>query len=154
MKLVGGIDIAKAVHKILNEAFKMKSLFMSATIVTGLILCGVSIFANNTEVNAKDTSQLSTQITDTNSQSLTLNDQSGISGKSSIQRNEEGINESYLGCLMFDNDPNSIQKCSDLRWGSEQALYNNSKTSSNITVKDLKKATPPSAALKIENPGK
>jgi ABC-type dipeptide/oligopeptide/nickel transport system ATPase subunit len=66
----------------------------------------------------------------------------GISGKSTIQRNEAGINEAYLGCLMFDNDNNSIQKCSDLRWGSEQALYNNVKTPSNITVKDLKRATP------------
>jgi hypothetical protein len=63
----------------------------------------------------------------------------GISGKSAVQKNEAGINESYIGCLMFDNDNNSIQKCSDLRWGSEQALYNNIKTPSNITVKDLER---------------
>ena len=62
----------------------------------------------------------------------------GVSEKSAVQKNEEGINEAYLGCLMFDNDSNSIQKCSDLRWGCEQALYNNIKTPSNITVKDLK----------------
>jgi uncharacterized lipoprotein len=72
----------------------------------------------------------------------------GISGKSTVQRNDAGIKEAYLGCLMFDNDNNSIQKCSDMRWGSEQALYNNSKTPSNITVKDLKNATPPNTDQK------
>ncbi len=44
---------------------------------------------------------------------------------------------------MFNNDNNSIQNCSDLRWGAQQALYNNIKTPSSITIKDLKKATPP-----------
>ena len=68
--------------------------------------------------------------------------------KSSVQKNEAAINEAYLGCLMFDNDNNSVQKCSDLRWGSEQALYNNTKTPSNITVKDLKNATPPNTDQK------
>ena len=72
----------------------------------------------------------------------------GISGKSAVQKNEVGINEAYLGCLMFNNDQNGIQKCSDLRWGSEQALYNNVKTPSNITVKDLKRATPPNTDQK------
>ena len=71
-----------------------------------------------------------------------------ISGKSVVQKNQMGINESYIGCLMFDNDPNSIQKCSDLRWGSEQALYNNTKAPSNVTLKDLKKATPPNTDQK------
>jgi starvation-inducible outer membrane lipoprotein len=69
----------------------------------------------------------------------------GISGKSTVQKNEEGINEAYLGCLMHRTD---IQECSDLRWGSEQALYNNTKTPSNITVKDLKNATPPNTDQK------
>lgn len=68
---------------------------------------------------------------------------SGISGEMAVQKNEAGINEAYSGCLMFNNDNNSIQTCSDLRWGSEQALYNNVKTPSHITVKDLKRATPP-----------
>ncbi|MGE5445236.1 MAG: hypothetical protein ACM3SR_11660 [Ignavibacteriales bacterium] len=63
--------------------------------------------------------------------------------KSSVQNNEQGINEAYLGCLMFNNDNNGIQKCSDLRWGAEEALYNNIKTPSSTTIKDLKKATPP-----------
>ncbi len=63
--------------------------------------------------------------------------------KSSVQKNEAGINEAYLGCLMFNNDNNSIQNCSDLRWGAQQALYNNIKTPSSTTIKDLKKATPP-----------
>ena len=72
----------------------------------------------------------------------------GISEKSAVQKNEEGINEAYLGCLMFDNDSNSIQKCSDIRWGSEQALYNKMKVPSNITVKDLEKATPPNTDQK------
>jgi hypothetical protein len=65
--------------------------------------------------------------------------------KSSVQKNEAAINEAYLGCLMFDNDNNSVQKCSDLRWGSEQALYNNIKTPSTVNIKNLKKATPPNA---------
>jgi hypothetical protein len=72
----------------------------------------------------------------------------GISEKSTVQKNEAGINEAYLGCLMFDNDSNSVQKCSDMRWGSEQALYNNIKAPSNITVKDLEKATPPNTDQK------
>ena len=72
----------------------------------------------------------------------------GISEKSAVQKNEIGINESYLGCLMFDNDSNSVQKCSDMRWGSEQSLYNSVKTPSNITVEDLKKATPPNTDQK------
>jgi len=59
----------------------------------------------------------------------------GISGKSVVQKNQMGINESYIGCLMFDNDPNSTQKCSDLRWGSEQALYNNIKRPYKNTIK-------------------
>lgn len=62
--------------------------------------------------------------------------------KSSVQRNEAGINEAYLGCLMFGPD---IQECSDLRWGAEQALYNKIQTPSTVTIKDLKKATPPKA---------
>lgn len=61
--------------------------------------------------------------------------------KSLVQRNEAGINEAYLGCLMFNNN-NSIQECSDLKWGAQQALYYNMKTPSTITIKDLKKATP------------
>jgi hypothetical protein len=67
----------------------------------------------------------------------------GISGRSTVQRNEQGINEAYLGCLMFSSDNNPVQRCSDLRWGSEQALYNSVKTPSKTTVEDLKKATPP-----------
>ncbi len=67
----------------------------------------------------------------------------GISGRNVAQKDEAGINEAYLGCLMFNNDNNSIQNCSDLRWGAQQALYNNIKTPSSITIKDLKKATPP-----------
>jgi hypothetical protein len=63
--------------------------------------------------------------------------------KSSVQKNESGIKEAYLGCLMFNNNPNSVQECSDLRWGSEQALYNNIKTPSTVNIKNLKKATPP-----------
>ncbi|MER3445867.1 MAG: hypothetical protein C4291_03085 [Candidatus Dadabacteria bacterium] len=68
--------------------------------------------------------------------------------KSPVQRNERGINEAYLGCLMFNNDNNSVQECSDLRWGAEQALYNNMKTPSTVTIKDLRKATPPEASQK------
>jgi len=65
--------------------------------------------------------------------------------KSSVQRNEAGISEAYLGCLMFSNSNNIVQECSDLRWGAEQALYN-IKTPSTVTIKDLKKATPPNAS--------
>lgn len=65
--------------------------------------------------------------------------------KSSVQRNEVGINQSYLGCLMFSNSNNVVQECSDMRWGAEQALYN-IKTPSTVTIKDLKKATPPNAS--------
>ncbi len=65
--------------------------------------------------------------------------------KSSVQRNEAGINQSYLGCLMFSNSNNVVQECSDMRWGAEQALYN-IKTPSTVTIKDLKKATPPNAS--------
>ena len=67
----------------------------------------------------------------------------GVSEKSAVQKNDAGINEAYLGCLMYSSDNNPIQKCSDLRWGSEQALYNNMKTPSKTTIEDLKKATPP-----------
>lgn len=67
----------------------------------------------------------------------------GISGRNAVQNNEAGINEAYLGCLMFNNDNNGIQKCSDLQWGAQQAIYNNIKTPSSTTIKDLKKATPP-----------
>jgi hypothetical protein len=72
----------------------------------------------------------------------------GLTQKSAVQKNEMGINEAYLGCVTFDNDTNRIQKCSDLRWGSEQALYNNIKAPSNITVKDFEKATPSNTGQK------
>ena len=99
----------------------MRKLFISAAIVAGLIFGGgVSSFATDTEVK-------------------------GNTYQSTVQKNEEGINEAYLGCLMFGND---IQKCSDQRWGTEQALYNNTKRPSNITVKDLKNATPPNTDQK------
>lgn len=103
----------------------MRKLFIFAAIVTGLVLGEVSSSAVN---------------------SFILKDQSVTIGKSTLQKNEEGINESYLGCLMFDNDNNSIQKCSDMRWGSEQALQNNVKTPSTVTIENLKKATPPEAS--------
>lgn len=105
----------------------MKNLFIFAAIVAGLILGEVSSFAVS---------------------SFMFKDQRGKSGESAVQKNEAGINESYLGCLMFDNDNNSIQKCSDMRWGSEQALHNNVKTPSTVTIEDLKKATPPEASQK------
>lgn len=65
-----------------------------------------------------------------------------ITEKSAVRKNQMEINEAYLECLMFDNDPNSIQKCSDLRWGAKQALYNKIKVTPNIAVDDLEKATP------------
>ena len=68
----------------------------------------------------------------------------GISGRSAIQRNGAGINEAYLGCLMYGSD---ILECQDLRWGAERALHNK-KTQSNITMEDLKKATPPNTGQK------
>jgi hypothetical protein len=115
----------------------MRNLFMSAIIVAGLILFGgVSSFATDTEIKG-NTYENTGQYVDNGT--ITTE----ISGKSTVQKNEEGINEAYLGCLMFDSDNNPVQKCSDQRWGAEQALYNNMKTPSNITVEDLKKATPP-----------
>ena len=68
----------------------------------------------------------------------------GISGEISAQKNVGGINEAYLGCLMYGSD---ILECQDLRWGAERALHNK-KTQSNITIEDLKKATPPNTGQK------
>jgi hypothetical protein len=115
----------------------MGKLFISVAIVVCLMFGGgVSSFATDTKMKGNTHESTGQYVDDS---TLTT----GISGKSTVQKNEEGINKSYLGCLMFDSDNNPVQKCSDLRWGSEQALYNNMKTPSNITVEDLKKATPP-----------
>lgn len=69
----------------------------------------------------------------------------GMSGRSTVQKNEAGINEAYLECLMRHSD---IQECSDLRLGAQQALYNNMTIPSSTTIKDLKKATPPNTGKK------
>jgi starvation-inducible outer membrane lipoprotein len=62
----------------------------------------------------------------------------GIPAKNSIRRNETGINQAYLGCLMYSSD---ILKCQDLRWGAMLAL-SNMKQPSTVSIEDLKKATP------------
>jgi hypothetical protein len=63
----------------------------------------------------------------------------GIAEKSPFQQNEAGINEAYLGCLMYGPD---ILKCADLRWSAQQAIYNNIKPRGGVTIEDINKATP------------
>jgi len=62
----------------------------------------------------------------------------GIPAKDSIKRNETGITQAYLGCLLYSSD---ILKCQDLRWGAMLALSNR-KQPSTVSIEDLKKATP------------
>jgi hypothetical protein len=50
----------------------------------------------------------------------------GISGRSAIQRNGAGINEAYLGCLMYGSD---ILECQDLTGCCPKAFYDSHSTS-------------------------
>ncbi len=63
----------------------------------------------------------------------------GIAEKSPLQQNEAGINEAYLGCLMYGPD---ILECSDLRWSAQQTIYNNIKPRGGATIEDINRATP------------
>jgi hypothetical protein len=60
----------------------------------------------------------------------------GIAARSSVQRSDMGINQAYLGCLMYRPD---ILECSDLRWGAKLALYNEIKPQTGVSVTNIEK---------------